>query len=1644
MRFGVLGPLAVWDGEGEPVRVPETKVRALLADLLVHEGRPVSADRLIDDLWGDAPPGNPANALQAKVSQLRRVLGRDRVVHQAPGYRLRICAAAGAELAGDEVVGDEVAGDEVDADRFRALADAARAEGDPALRAQLLTRALGLWRGPAYADLADEAFVRGAADRLEEQRLAVLEEQAEARLAAGDHTLLTGELADLVARHPLRERLRAVQLRALYLAGRQSEALASYAELRGRLADELGLDPGPELAALYGAILRQDPELASGTPLLAPAGGAADTPRTPHTPGTLRTPSPLGTSTTTAPPPRTNLPAQLTDLVGREAAVTEVEGLLGTARLVTLTGPGGVGKTRLALEAAARQAGAGSPAGQAGAGSPAGQAGAGSPARPTEAVSPAGQAGAGPQARPTEAGTPARPAEAVYPARQAEAVSPAQQAEAGTPARQAEAECPAQTEAGGPAPQTGAGGPPQTGAGHPYPDGAKAECPAGHVGAGTPAPQTGAGGPARPTEAGTPARPTEAAAPARQAEAECPAEQAGAGIPAHPGAGGPPQTGAGHPYPDGAKAECPAGQAGAGTPAPHTGAGGPPQTGAGHPYPDGAKAECPAGHVGAGTPTPHTGAGSPAPQARAGTPAPQTRAGGPPQTGAEHPYPDGVWLVELAGRRGESGVADLAQAVTTALGLRDDTGPAPAPAVPVPDPAPTPAPSTPDRLAATLRDRRMLLVLDNCEQVVEQAAELTDTLLRAAPGLRVLATSQEPLGLTGEAVFLVEPLHDADAVALFTARAAAAAPKFRVGDAADEAAVAEICRRLDGIPLALELAATRVRALGVRELADRIGDRFRLLSSAGRRGAPARQQTLRAMIDWSWELLTAPERIVLRRLAVHRDGCTLEAAEAVCAGDGVEGEEVLDLVTRLVDRSLVVMAPGPAGTAPRYRLLESVAAYAMERLREAGDLDGVRERHLRHYLDLAERAEPRLRDGGQSVWLRRLDAEAANLRGALDEAVRAPAPGEAARLATALTWWWLLRGHLTEARRSLSAVAATVTSVAVPSSAAGTGSVPSSAAGTHSVTSSAAVTAAGVTPSAVTAPQATPSAVTAAGATPSTATATGATPSTATATEVTSSTVTATEATPSTATATEAAPSTATATGATPPTVTATQATPSTVTATQATPPTVTAAEATPSTATAAGATPSAVTAAEAMPSTATAAKATPPTATATEATPPTVTATQATPSTVTVTVTEAAPSTATAATHRVDGAAAEDTAGPRETATGRTPDGMVPRHTAPGGTPANAPVPGEPPTDAVAPTPAPTADIHELLTLRDAFSLLTGERPTPPTPPPAPAPALRPRSLWLTAYGLFSAGDPRGSEEVTSRAVELAGAGGDRWTLAAGLALRAMHALLRGDLDTIGRDGRRADALFAELGDRWGALQTVAPLAALAEIKGEYAEAARRQEEGLAIAHELGLHAEVAARLSGLGRLALLTHDWERARDLHEQARRRAVEQGYRYGEVHAEMGLALGARRAGELNTAEDHLLRIRDRHADVSSPAGDHLRHAETGFIAELRGDASAAEAHHRLGLATAHVLAEPRAVALSLEGLAGAAAVSGDAERAALLLGSADAARRSVGAPLPPAERGDADRIAAAASAALGPTDYADAFRRGAQLDPGGLQ
>ncbi|KAB2347911.1 BTAD domain-containing putative transcriptional regulator [Actinomadura rudentiformis] len=667
MRFGVLGPLAVWTAEGGQVRIPEVKVRALLTQLLMNPGRVVPADRLIDVLWGENLPANPAASLQTRASQLRRVLdaadpgGRKLLVSQPPGYLL------------------DVAPDAVDSGRFQLLVNRARAADSPQARADLLGEGLALWRGAALLDFADEEFARAERTRLDELRLTAWEELAEARLELGEHAMLADELGDLVARHPLRERLRAAHLRALYRAGRQSEAVSGYHELRERLAAELGVDPGREIAALYQSILEQDPSLGSPP----------------------------------APAPRTNLPVPLTDLVGRAEAVRQIGALLDTGRLVTLTGPGGVGKTRLALETARRLTGR---------------------------------------------------------------------------------------------------------------------------------------------------------------------------------------------------------------------------------------------------------------------------------------FPDGVWVVELVSANCEEAVAEL---VAVALGIRDESGE-----------------GLPARLAGALRGKRMLLILDNCEQVVTEAAELTAALLRTAPGLTVLATSQRPLGTTGELLWNVPPLAESSAVELFAARAAAGSPGFTVTpDNAD--AVAAICRRLDGLPLALELAATRVRVLGVHELASRLDDRFRVLGS-GYGDAPARQRTLRAMIDWSWEPLGEDERTVLRRLAVHADGCTLEAVERVSGEDGLD---VLDSLARLVDRSLVVVSSGTEGT--RYRLLESVAAYCYERLQEAGEVEEIEGRHRRYYTELAALADSYLRGPTQREWLRRLDAETSNLRLALER-------GGGLLLVNSLAWYWVLRGRLGEGLRSLTAALAAV------------------------------------------------------------------------------------------------------------------------------------------------------------------------------------------------------------------------------------------------------------------------------------------------------------------------------------------------------------------------------------------------------------------------------------------------------------------------------------------------------------------------------------------------------------------------------------------------------------------------------------------
>jgi predicted ATPase/DNA-binding SARP family transcriptional activator len=622
MRFGVLGPVAAWTDDGTPVRIPDRKVRALLADLLLHAGRPVATDRLIDDVWGDELPANPTATLQTRMSQLRKALAeaepgaRDLVVRRAPGYLLGVAAEA------------------LDAGRFRALAARARQTSDPRMRAATLADALSLWRGAPYADAASEAFARAAIDRLDEERLAVQEAYAEARLDLGEHEALVAELAELVTANPLRQRLRAVQLRALYRAGRQAEALDSYAELRHRLGEDLGLDPTAELTALHQAILEQDPALA------APAAAA------------------------TRP---TNLPATPTSLIGRDELADEVAARLAGARLVTLTGAGGVGKTRLAVEVARR-------------------------AMPT--------------------------------------------------------------------------------------------------------------------------------------------------------------------------------------------------------------------------------------------------------------FADGAWLVELAELDADADAAQVSGAVTAALGEAAGA----------------------DGLAASLRDKRALIVLDNCEHVVDAAAQVCARLLRDAEQLRLLVTSREPLTVPEEQRWPVPPLDvpgpDADpeaagataAVRLFVSRANAADPTFRLTPV-NATAVAEICRRLDGLPLALELAAGRVPTMDVRDLVTRLDDRVRA-PVGRRRGGPDRQQTLSAVVAWSWDLLTPPEQTVLRRLAPHPGGCTLAAAEAVCAWGDVPVSDVADLLGRLVERSLVVRIDTTSGS--RYRLLETVRAFCLARLAEAGELDETRGRYEQYFASLAGHTEPRL------------------------------------------------------------------------------------------------------------------------------------------------------------------------------------------------------------------------------------------------------------------------------------------------------------------------------------------------------------------------------------------------------------------------------------------------------------------------------------------------------------------------------------------------------------------------------------------------------------------------------------------------------------------------------------------------------------
>ncbi|MBC6461093.1 winged helix-turn-helix domain-containing protein [Actinomadura sp. HBU206391] len=680
MRIALLGPVEAYSESGAPIDIGGARLRMLLARLALEAGRPVSVDSLIDDLWGSDAPSGAVSALQALVSRLRRALhGAGTVDLVAGGYRLSVGAA------------------DVDAHRFEELARTGRRElaaGRPEEAARVLGEALGLWRGAALADVQEAPFAQSSATRLDEVLAAAVEDRFDAELRLGRHADVLADLGAAGAEHPLSERLAELRMRALSAAGRQSDALAVYEELRGRLSEELGVDPSAESQEIHLALLRGELHRPSAEPEPAPS----------------------------------RLPAQLTSFIGREAELNELAELIAASRLVTIVGPGGAGKTRLSLEAVTR----------------------------------------------------------------------------------------------GRASQRGR-----------------------------------------------------------------------------------------------------------------------------------------------------------------------------------------VWFVPLAG----VGASDqLADAVLGALGSVDrglyGGGPS--------------QKATPlDRMAELLDVGDAMLLLDNCEHLVEAAAELADQLLERLPQLRILATSREPLAITGEALCHLGPLEvptgepelaeaaDAAAVRLFVDRAAGVRPGFVLDDST-VGAVVEICWRLDGMPLALELAAARLRSMSVDQIARRLDDRFRLLTSGSRTALP-RQRTLLAVVEWSWDLLDGPERVLARRLSMFPGGASLAALEGVCSDESLPAEDVLYVLHSLVEKSLVDASDDDE---PRYRMLETVRAYAAAKLAESGD--DVSSRFADHFLALAEEHEPMLRTGEQLRAIALFDAEHDNMLFALRAAVDAGDAVRASRFVKALFWYWGNRGMSTQ------------------------------------------------------------------------------------------------------------------------------------------------------------------------------------------------------------------------------------------------------------------------------------------------------------------------------------------------------------------------------------------------------------------------------------------------------------------------------------------------------------------------------------------------------------------------------------------------------------------------------------------------------
>jgi predicted ATPase/DNA-binding SARP family transcriptional activator len=690
ISVGLLGAFELI-GLGGAVVLPGRRQRSLAAILALEGGRIVSAARLIDELWSDADPADPLNALQHQISRLRAAIGRDAVVRHEVGYALDVTA------------------DHVDALRFEHLAALGRdqlATGATSDARATLHEALALWRGPALVGFEGEVWAASESARLERLRLDAIEDRIEADLDAGLHREVLGEVEQLTKDHPFRERLWGQLMLALYRSGRQGDALLTYQDARKRLAEEKGLDPGPELQRLEAAMISQLPSLELGGTVAA----------------VTRVPS-VG-----------NLAVPLTRFIGRHELLPEVRRAVREHRLVTLIGPGGTGKTRLAIEVGLASAGE---------------------------------------------------------------------------------------------------------------------------------------------------------------------------------------------------------------------------------------------------------------------------------------FRNGCWLVDLTP---VSHSDEVAPAVSALLETRAGGGRRPA------------ADET-ERAIASLGAEHLLLILDNCEHVLDGVCRFVEAALAASPRLHLLATSRQPLGVYGETRRVVSPLAvpdegpddpreivSSDAVRLFEDRARQVFPGFELTEATARD-VARLCRHLDGLPLAIELAAARVATLPVDRILEGLDERFRLLVRP-EGGAQDRHASLRATLDWSYEQLDDDERGLFERLSVFAGGCSLSAVEWVGDAAGLGEVATLDVLRALVDRSFLV-ADMPTTDDARYGMLETLQTYGRARLGEGGGLEAAVRAHRRFFADFADLAEREILGADHNEWQRRLLVEHPNLRRAFETAIAEGDAASALGIAAALWQLWAITDRHHEGRRWL-------------------------------------------------------------------------------------------------------------------------------------------------------------------------------------------------------------------------------------------------------------------------------------------------------------------------------------------------------------------------------------------------------------------------------------------------------------------------------------------------------------------------------------------------------------------------------------------------------------------------------------------------